>query len=79
LAMARLYPGTAVAWRRRSANLTQVIADGIADLEATVRGTGEDGGPRVTVTSTARIGESAAAALRAEQSASSVVRLRNLW
>ena len=78
LAMARLYPGTAVAWRRRSANLTQVIADGVADLEVTVRETGEDGGPSVTVTSTARIGEPVAAALRAEQSAATVVRPRNL-
>lgn len=78
LAMARLYPGTAVAWRRRSANLTQVIADGIADLEVTIRATSEDGGPSATVTSTARIGEQAAAVLRTEQSAASVVRLRNL-
>lgn len=78
LAMARLYPGTAVAWRRRSANLTQVIADGIADLEVTVQEAGEDGGPSVTVTSTARVGEPAAAALHAEQSAVSVVRMRHL-
>ena len=78
LVMARLYPGTAVAWRRRRANLTQVIADGIVDLEVTVREMGEEGGPSVTVTSTARIGEPAAAALRAEQSAASVVRMRQL-
>lgn len=78
LAMARLYPGTAVAWRRRSSNLTQVIADGIADLEVSVRETDEDGGPSVIVTSTARTGERAAAALRVEQSAASVVRMRNL-
>ncbi|MCY3965543.1 MAG: hypothetical protein OXG83_10935 [Acidobacteria bacterium] len=79
LAMARLYPGSAVAWRHRSANLTQVVADGITDLEVTVREKGEDGGPSVTVTTTARIGEPAAAALRAERSAASVVRLRDLW
>ncbi len=78
LAMARLYPGTAVAWRRRSANLTQVIADGIADLEVALRETGEDGGPSVTLLTTARIGEPAAAALRVERSAAALVQLRNL-
>lgn len=78
LAMARLYPGSAVAWRRRSANLTQVIADGISDLEVTVQDKGEDGERSVTVTSTARIGEPAAGALRVEQSAASVIRMRNL-
>ncbi len=78
LAMARLYPGSGVAWRRRSANLTQVIADGIADLEVAVEELGEGRGWSVTVASTARIGEPAAAALRVQRTVATEVRMRNL-
>ena len=78
LAMARLYPGTGVAWRRRSANLTQVIADNITDLEVAVEERGEGRGWSVTVVSTARAGEPAAAALRVQRTAATMVRMRNL-
>ena len=78
LAMARLYPGTGIAWRRRSVNLAQVIADDIADLEVAVDEMGEGRGWSITVVSTARVGEPAAAALRVQRTAATVVRMRNL-
>ena len=78
LAMARLYPGTGIAWRRRSANLTQVIADDITGLEVAVEEMGEDREWSVTVVSTAQAGEPAAAVLRVQRTAATVVRLRNL-
>ncbi len=78
LAMARLYPGTGIAWRRRSANLTQVIADDIADLEVAIEEMAEGGGWNVTVGTTARVGEPAAAVLRVERTAATAMRLRNL-
>ncbi len=78
LAMARLYPGTGVAWRRRSANLAQVIADDIVDLEVSLEEVGEGPGWNVTVRTTARAGEPSAAALRAPRTALGVVRTRNL-
>ena len=78
LAMARLYPGTGVAWRRRSANLTQVVADNIADLEVAVEEMGDGRGWVVTVVSTALAGEPGAAALRVQQTAATAVRMRNL-
>lgn len=78
LAMARLYPGTGIAWRRRSANLTQVIADDITDLEVAVEDMGQDRGWSITVVSTAQGGEPAAAALRVQRTAATAVRMRNL-
>ncbi len=78
LAMARLYPGTGVAWRHRSANLTQVVADGIADLEVAVEEMGQGRGWGVSVVSTALAGEPGVAALRVQQRAATAVRLRNL-
>ncbi len=78
LAKARLYPGTDIAWRRHGANLSQVIADDIADLEVAISRRGEGLGWSVTVATTARVGEPAAAALRAPRTASAVVRARNL-
>lgn len=78
LAMARLYPGTGVAWRRRDANLTQVIADDIADLEVEVEETGDGRGWNITVVSTARAGEQTAAALRVQRTATTVLRMTNI-
>ncbi len=78
LAMARLYPGTGIAWDRRSANLAQVIADDIADLEVAVEELGEGRGWSIAVATTASAGEPAAAALRVPRTAATVVRLRNL-
>lgn len=77
LAMARLYPGTGIAWDRRGANLTQVIADDIADLEVAVEELGEGGGWSITVATTARAGEPAAAALRVPRTATTTLRVRN--
>lgn len=78
LAMARLYPGTGIAWRRRNSNLLQPIADDIVDLDVTLARTGDGRSLEATVVTTARSGEASAGALRVERSASSVVRLRNL-
>ena len=78
LAMARLYPGTGIAWRRRAANLTQIIADDIADLELAVEETGQATGWKITVATTARAGEQTLAAPRATRTASFAVRARNL-
>ncbi|MXW03279.1 MAG: hypothetical protein F4X59_03365 [Holophagales bacterium] len=78
LAKARFYPGTEIAWRRRNSSLSQPIADDIVDLDVTI--VRAAGGRRFTahLATTARAGEPAAAALRVERTASSVVRLRNL-
>ncbi|MDE2977753.1 MAG: hypothetical protein OXU63_09570 [Acidobacteriota bacterium] len=78
LAMARLYPGTEVAWRRRNSNLLQPIADDLVDLEVTVEQTVDGGAFVASVATTARAGEPAAVALRVERTTSSFVRLRNL-
>ena len=78
LAMARLYPGTEVAWRRRNSNLLQPIADDLVDLDVTVERTVDGGAFLASVVTTARAGEPAAAALRVERTTSSFVRLRNL-
>lgn len=78
LAMARLYPGTEVAWRRRNSNLLQPIADELIDLDVTLEQTAEGGAFVASVVTTARAGEPAAAALRVERTTSSFVRLRNL-
>ena len=77
LAMARLYPGTDIAWRRHSANLAQVVADDISDLEVAVEEVGDGPGWTVTVATTARSGEPAAAALRAPRTATTTIRMRN--
>ncbi|MYB19100.1 MAG: hypothetical protein F4Y16_08960 [Holophagales bacterium] len=78
LARARFYPGTEIAWRRRNSSLLQPIADDIVDLDVTIVHAA-DGLPfTANLTSKARAGEPAAAALRVERTASSVVRLRNL-
>ena len=79
LAMARLYPGAGIAWRRRSSNLAQIVAEDIVDLGVTVEESAQGPGWTVTVVSTARAGAPAAAALRLERTATSVVHLRNLW
>ena len=78
LAMARLYPGTGIAWRRRNSNLLQPIADDLIDLDVTVEQTVGGGVFLASVVTTARAGEPAAAALRVERTTSSFVRLRNL-
>ena len=78
LAMARLYPGTSVAWRRRAANLTQVVADDIADLEVAIVEMADGPGWNVSVATTASLGEPAVAALRVPRTASAVVGARNL-
>ena len=78
LAMARLYPGTGIAWRRRNSNLLQPIADDLIDLDVTVEQTVGGGAFLASVVTTARAGEPAAAALRVERTTSSFVRLRNL-
>ena len=77
-AMARVYPGTEIAWGRRNSNLNQAIADHIVDFEAVIEEGGDDSGLSVTVVTTARAGEASSAALRVERTARSVVRLRNL-
>ena len=78
LARARFYPGTEIAWRRRNSSLLQPIADDIVDLDVTIV-RAADGRPfTANLASTARAGEPAAAALRVERTALSVVRLRNL-
>lgn len=78
LAMARLYPGTGVAWRRRSSNLVQPIADDVLDLDVTITESADGGGFTAAVASTAQSGAAAAGALRVERTATSFVRLRNL-
>jgi len=78
LAKARFYPGTEIAWRRRNSSLVQPIADDIVDLDVTITRTADGSRFAAVLVSTARAGEPAAAALRVERSASSVVRLRNL-
>lgn len=78
LAMARLYPGTGVAWRRRASNLAQPIADDVVDLEVTIAEAVDGRGFVAAVASTAGTGEAAAAAPRVERTATSLVRLRNL-
>ncbi len=78
LAMARLYPGTGVAWRRRASNLAQPIADDVVDLDVTITETADGGGFAAAVASTAGTGEATAAAPRLERTATSLVRLRNL-
>ena len=77
LAMARLYPGTQLAWNRRSANLYQAVADDIVDLRAWVSESPQGRHRSVNVVTTAGR-QGAAAALRVERTAASVVRLRNL-
>ena len=79
LAKARFYPGTEIAWRRRSSSLLQPIADDIVDLDVTIVRTADGRRFTANLVSTARAGETAAAALRVERTASSAVRLRNLW
>ena len=78
LAKARFYPGTSVAWRRRTANLTQVIADDITGLEVAIVEMADGLGWNVTVATTASVGEPAVAALRVPRTASALVRTRNL-
>lgn len=78
LAMARLYPGTGIAWRRRNSNLLQPIADDVIDLEVTVEQAVDRGAWFASVVTTARAGEPSAGALRVDRTASSFVRLRNL-
>ena len=77
LAMARLYPGTDVAWRRRGANLAQVVADDISGLEVAIEELGDGPGWTVTVATTALSGEPAAAALRVPRTATTTLRVRN--
>ncbi len=77
LAMARLYPGTDVAWRRRGANLAQVVADGISGLEVVIEEPGNGPGWTITVATTALSGEPAAAALRVPRTATTTLRVRN--
>lgn len=79
LAMARLYPGTDIAWRRRRSNLARIVAEDIVDLGVVVKESVEGRDWTATVVSTARAGRPAAAALRLERTATSVVGLRNLW
>ncbi len=78
LAKARFYPGTEIAWRRRSSSLLQPIADDIVDLDVTVLRTADGRRFVANLVTTARAGEPASTALRVERSASSVIRLRNL-
>lgn len=78
LAMARLYPGTGIAWRRRNSNLLQPVADDIVDFDVTLAEIADGRSLEATVVTTARSGEASAGALRVERTASSVVRLRNL-
>lgn len=78
LAMARLYPGAGIAWRRRNSNLAQPVADGIVDLDVSVEDAPDGRGLVATVVSTARAGEPSVAAPRLERRATSSVRLRNI-
>lgn len=78
LAMARLYPGAGIAWRRRNSNLAQPVADDIVDLDVTIDDAPDGRGLVAAVVSTARVGEPAVGALRLERRATSLVRLRNL-
>lgn len=78
LARARFYPGTEIAWRRRKSSLVQPIADDIVDLDVTILRHADGRRFTAKLATTARAGEPAAATLRVERTASSVVRLRNL-
>ncbi len=78
LAKARFYPGTEIAWGRRSANLAQPIADDVVDLDVTIDRSADGRGFAATIVSTARVGASIASARRVERTVSSTVRLRNL-